>query len=37
MKENVAIPFFRPHICNVFVINAILDAHILILVIFEGC
>jgi len=35
MKENIAIPFFQQHMCNIFVINAISDAHILILVIFE--
>jgi len=29
--------FFRQHICKIFVINAISDARIQILVIFEGC
>jgi len=36
MKENIAIPIFRQHICKIFVINAVSDARILILVIFEG-
>jgi len=36
MKENIAIPFLRQHICKIFVVNAISDARILILVIFEG-
>jgi len=35
MKENIAFPFFRQHICKIFVINAISEARILILVIFE--
>jgi len=27
MKENIAIPFFRQHICKLFVINAIKRTH----------
>jgi len=36
MKENIVIPFFRQHNCKIFALNAISDAHMLILVIFEG-
>ena len=37
MKENIAVPSFWQHICKIFVINAISDARILMLVIFDEC
>jgi len=37
MKENIAISFFRQHICNIFVRNTVSDARSMIFVIFDGC
>jgi len=37
MEENIAILFFQKHIRKIFVINAIANTRILILVIFERC